>query len=119
MMNRGNCAGDENPDYWYPELPTNRVSKAKLEVLTKQTNYALKLCSTCPIKDECLQEGMKTEQMRGSVVGWGNLPFGIWGGTMPYERLEMVGITPMNNRGSVVSTAFALKSNLESALIRR
>jgi len=108
-MNKGNCAGDDNPDYWYPELPQYRLSNAKLEVLTKQTSYALKLCSTCPIKDECLEEGMKTEQMRGSVVGWGNLPFGIWGGTMPHERLEMVGITPINNKGAVVSAAFALR----------
>lgn len=105
----GNCAGDENPDWWFPELPPHQISNRMLEVLTKQTKYALDLCSTCPIKDDCLAEGMKTERMRGEVEGWGNLPFGIWGGTMPHERLQMVGITPNTSSGVAVRQAYALK----------
>lgn len=119
MMSKGNCAGDENPDYWYPELPTGRPSRVAMKKLAEQTNYALALCSTCPIKDECLQEGMKTEKMRGQVIGWGNLPFGIWGGTMPYERLAMAGITPKTTTGISVRYAYALKSALDSLLVRR
>lgn len=119
MMNKGNCAGDENPDYWYPELPSGRPGTNTLRKLAEQTNYALTLCSTCPIKEECLQEGMKTEQMRGKVVGWGNLPFGIWGGTMPYERLAMAGISPKTTTGLAVRYAYALKSALDSLLVRR
>lgn len=118
-MSRGNCAGDENPDYWYPEIPIGRPSATMVRKLADQTNYALKLCSTCPIKDECLAEGMKTEQMRGDVFGWGNLPFGIWGGTMPYERLAMAGISPRTSAGLAVTAAYRLKSVLESLLIRR
>jgi hypothetical protein len=116
---KGNCTGDENPDYWYPEMPTGRISAVGLKVLTQQTQYALNLCSTCPVKDECFQEGMKTEKMRGEIQGWGNLPFGIWGGSMPYERLEMAGITSNTSKGVEVLKAFALKANLESLLTRR
>lgn len=117
-MINGNCTGDANPDWWFPELPRNRISARALEVLTSQTKYALQLCASCPVKTECLAEGMKTETMRGNVVGWGNLPFGIWGGTMPYERLEMVGITPRTSSGEAVSKAYALRNKL-GQLIRR
>jgi hypothetical protein len=114
----GNCTNDPNPDWWFPELPKNRVSKSRMEVITKQTNYALQLCSSCSVKDECLAEGMKQEKMRGSVVGWGNLPFGIWGGTMPHERLEKVGINPSTSSGEAVKKAFALKNQIGNALGR-
>ena len=117
-MINGNCTGDANPDWWFPELPRNRISARALEVLTSQTKYALQLCASCPVKTECLAEGMKTETMRGKVVAWGNLPFGIWGGTMPYERLEMVGITPRTSSGEAVSKAYALRNKL-GQLIRR
>ena len=61
----GNCAGDENPDYWFPELTsgTGRPSAEYLKAVAEQTNYALKLCASCPVKSECLAEGMKTEKM--------------------------------------------------------
>jgi hypothetical protein len=94
------------------------MSRDALEVLTKQTKYALQLCSSCPVKDECLAEGMKQEEMRGSIIGWGNLPFGIWGNTMPHERLEKVGITPRTSRGNAVKQAFALKNQMGQALGR-
>jgi len=114
----GNCTGDDNPDYWYPELPSGRPSARTIEELTKQTQYALNLCSSCPVKDACLKEGMKTETVRGSVEAWGNLPFGIWGGTMPHERLQMVGITPQTSSGWAVKQAYILRDTL-GALLRR
>jgi hypothetical protein len=117
-MIQGNCTGDANPDWWFPELPHHRISNVALEVLTKQTRYALQLCSSCPVKDTCLAEGMKKEKMRRDVEGWGNLPFGIWGGTMPHERLEMVGITPNTSTGYAVKQAYALKNQLGQALGR-
>lgn len=108
-MIKGNCTGDANPDYWFPELPQNRLSHVKKKELTQQTKYALQLCQSCPVKAECLAEGMKVEHMRGDVDGWGNLPFGIWGGTMPHERLEMAGITPSSSSGNAVKQAYRLK----------
>ncbi len=85
MLN-GNCTGDENPDWWFPEVPTGRSEPEKIKRVASQINYALQLCATCPVKDECLAEGMKMEKMPSGKTGWGNLPFGIWGGTMASTR---------------------------------
>lgn len=123
-MINGNCTGDANPDYWFPELVsgTGRPSAEHLKEVAEQTNYALRLCASCPVKTECLAEGMKTEQMpREGVEGWGNLPYGIWGGLMAAERLEIVGIKrehyPARSR-AVPVRAFTLFSNLEPLLRR-
>lgn len=117
-MIQGNCTGDSNPDYWYPEIPIGRPSAQFVERLTRETEYALKLCSACPVKDTCLAEGMKTETVRGTIEAWGNLPFGIWGGTLPHERLQMVGITRQSSSGWAVRQAYRL-SDILGTLLRR
>jgi len=114
----GNCTNDENPDWWFPEPPVGRVTEESLVRLTSQINYALQLCSSCPVKEECLAEGMKMEHMPSGKTGWGNLPFGIWGGKMAAERLEMAGIKPSESRGSASYRAYKLY-NLTRNLIRR
>lgn len=75
---RGNCTGDEFPDTWFPELDNNRPSQTRLKALAQDIKYAQAKCADCPIKVECLAEGMKTN----------NLPFGIWGGKLAGERIE-------------------------------
>ena len=121
-MINGNCTGDANPDWWFPELPTGAPSDETIKAIAEQTNYALKLCSSCPVKEECLAEGMKTETFRnGSIAGWGNLPYGIWGGLMAAERLEIAGVKrehyPPRSR-AVPVRAFDLFRNLERQLRR-
>ena len=121
-MINGNCTGDVNPDWWFPELPTGAPSDETIKAIAEQTNYALKLCSSCPVKEECLAEGMKTETFRnGSIAGWGNLPYGIWGGLMAAERLEIAGVKrehyPPRSR-AVPVRAFDLFRNLERQLRR-
>ena len=121
-MINGNCTGDANPDWWFPELPTGAPSDEAIKAIAEQTNYALKLCSSCPVKEECLAEGMKTETFRnGSIAGWGNLPYGIWGGLMAAERLEIAGVKrehyPPRSR-AVPVRAFDLFRNLEQQLRR-
>ena len=117
-MITGNCTNDENPDWWFPEPPVGRVTEESIIRLTSQINYALQLCSSCPVKEECLAEGMKMEHMPSGKTGWGNLPFGIWGGKMAAERLEMAGIKPSESRGSASYRAYKLY-NLTKNLIRR
>jgi hypothetical protein len=114
----GNCTNDENPDWWFPEPPVGRVTEESLVRLTSQINYALQLCASCPVKEECLAEGMKMEHMPSGKTGWGNLPFGIWGGKMAAERLEMAGIKPSESRGSASYRAYKLY-NMTRNLIRR
>jgi hypothetical protein len=114
----GNCTNDENPDWWFPEPPVGRVTEQSIIRLTSQINYALQLCYSCPVKEECLAEGMKMEHMPSGKTGWGNLPFGIWGGKMAAERLEMAGIRPSESRGSASYQAYKLY-NMTRNLIRR
>jgi len=128
-MINGNCTGDKNPDWWFPELPPYKPTLEKLKAVAEQTNYALKLCASCPVKQECLAEGMQTDMLRGGVYEkhkpdrrtWGNLPHGIWGGLMAAERLELVGIRassyPPRSRALPVR-AFDLYRNLKPLLRR-
>jgi hypothetical protein len=117
----GNCTNDKNPDWWFPELPTGAPSDETMKALADQTNYALQLCASCPAKEECLAEGMKTEQMERGIEGWGNLPYGIWGGLMAAERLEIAGIKrehyPPRSR-AVPVRAFDLYRNLQRQVRR-
>lgn len=107
MLN-GNCRGDENPDFWFPEVPHGKVTEEKVKRVASQIQYALKLCATCPVKQDCLREGMKMEKMPSGKLGWGNLPFGIWGGKMAAERLAMAGIKPSPHRGGASYNAYKL-----------
>jgi hypothetical protein len=81
---RGNCAGSVYPDAWFPEMRAGTPSKRTVNRLSYTVKYALSKCADCPIKKECLDEGMKPE----------NIAYGIWGGFLAGERLAMVGHTP-------------------------
>lgn len=117
-MINGNCTGDANPDWWFPEIPMGRNREEKLERVASQINYALQLCASCPVKVECLAKGMENEKMPSGMTGWGNLPFGIWGGTMAAERLAAAGIRPSASRSSASYQAYKLY-NLTKNLVRR
>lgn len=41
-------------------------------------------CSTCPVKRECLLEGLRSDRLNGGDA------FGIWGNTAPKQRRAMV-----------------------------
>ena len=79
----GNCHGDENPDAWFPEVPQGGRSERSTAKLVAETRRAIVLCNSCPKKAECLEEGMKHE----------NLGFGIWGGMLAGERVMLSGKT--------------------------
>jgi WhiB family transcriptional regulator, redox-sensing transcriptional regulator len=55
-----------DPNLWYPEKGLAGVAKAK------------QICDACPVRRECLEYAMKT-----------NEPHGIWGGMSTYERLRL------------------------------
>lgn len=50
--------------------------------ISEAVTTAVNICHACPVKTACLAEGMKPE----------NIDNGIWGGTLPGERLLMSGI---------------------------
>ena len=79
----GNCHGDSNPDAWFPEISRGARTEKNTAALVAETRRALILCNACPKKAECLEEGMKHE----------NLGFGIWGGMLAGERVILSGRT--------------------------
>ena len=93
-LSKGSCVGSDDPDMWFagevditePNSSVNGSSQAiKLEV--DKAIKALSICKNCPVKDDCLELGKHGQQ----------LYFGIYGGTMPGERLAMVGRLTKNS----------------------
>ena len=82
----GNCTNDPNADYWFPENENGRPSMARRMELVQSITYAIEQCNTCPVKERCLEEGMKLE----------NLPHGIWGGLLAGERIATLNRTREN-----------------------
>jgi hypothetical protein len=76
---RGTCTTDDNPDLWFPTVPNGGFWEPKIRKIASEVRYAINVCASCPIKDKCLEEGMKTE----------NLSYGIWGGRLAGERIMM------------------------------
>jgi hypothetical protein len=82
---QGLCTGSSDPELWFSDTADQINGKGKrLEPEVKarmvaRTLAAISICSICPIKEACLAEGMKPQ----------NIDFGVWGGTLPGERLAM------------------------------
>ena len=104
-MIRGNCTGDENPDAWFPELGRGSPSDSKMLRLATEVRRAIGECHTCPKQEECLDEGMKPN----------NLPFGIWGGMLAGERVMMTGkfFTKMSDEGKALASYRVFKPWIE------
>jgi hypothetical protein len=79
---KGACSNHPNPDLWFPEQPQGRPSDSKRKLLASKVMLALSICDDCPVKAECLVEGMKPE----------NIEHGIWGGMLAGERILAAGI---------------------------
>ena len=62
-----------------PEVGRGRPTPSRLIPLGKEAGRAIALCNSCPKQEECLDEGMKPE----------NLAFGIWGGMLAGQRIAM------------------------------
>jgi hypothetical protein len=83
----GLCTGHSDPNLWFSDtletLGSGRVPKAQEIAMLERARQALAICDRCPIIKECLEEGMKSE----------NVDWGIWGGTLSGERLLIKRIT--------------------------
>jgi len=75
---RGLCTDDENPDAWFPTIDNGNVETMNRKALP-MVQYAIGICSRCPIKEKCLEEGIKPE----------NLAHGIWGGLFAAQRIAI------------------------------
>jgi hypothetical protein len=94
----GNCYGDENADAWFPTTYNGGRPNVMFRNLLPDIQYALDKCKSCPLKENCLEEGMRPM----------NLAQGIWGGKFAGERIlmarerDMNYIVPFANRGRVL-----------------
>ena len=108
---QGLCTGHENPDLWFSEsidsdIDNNRVNEHSAEYKLRIANVktALSICNACPAKAECFNEGMKRE----------NLDDGIWGGTLPGERIILAGVSSTwSNRGSKINLAHRVRATTQ------
>ena len=85
------CKQGDDPDLWFSEEneiegrrggPTAEEVQATID----RTIQAIQICNTCKVKDLCLQEGMREE----------NLTYGVWGGMMSGERM-LLARKPISN----------------------
>lgn len=76
------CAYYPNPDIWHYE--SSRYQDER-ELTTWNIAEAKRICSECPVKKECLAEGMRDENLITGNI----LDGSIWGGLMLGERLNL------------------------------
>jgi hypothetical protein len=79
----GACTGHDDPDLWFSDT-TDSVGSGRLpkdigEKMVSRSLIALAICKNCPIQEQCLQEGLRDE----------NIDNGIWGGKLSGERIQM------------------------------
>lgn len=100
-MISGLCTKDSNPDSWFPDVPQGRPSRTKMIALGEEIGRVIKLCDSCPKQDDCLDEGMKPE----------NLAFGIWGGMLAGERILASGkhFTKLSDEGRALISYRAIR----------
>lgn len=78
----GKCSSDTNPDAWFPDIiGAGAPSRKKYLPIALEVKRAIDICKTCDVKDKCLAIGMEPV----------NLPYGIWGGLLPHERIRATG----------------------------
>lgn len=69
---RADCRRPEyNPDWWYPGKEERKGS----EVEYAQELRAKLICASCPVREECLTEALRSRE-----------PHGVWGGLSESER---------------------------------
>jgi hypothetical protein len=83
---QGLCTGHNNPDLWFSDVLETEGGRAKLSYIKEMienTQQAVAICNTCPVKQACFDEGMKPE----------NIDHGIWGGSLSGERILISKVT--------------------------
>jgi len=70
-----------NLDLWFPEAVRNTTTPKHKEETAKAVE-ALRICATCPIRQGCLDNSFSSVD---------TINYGIYGGTLPYERREAIG----------------------------
>ena len=114
-ISQGLCVNHDDPDLWFAgevELEEGEVWRntrdqtRRVNIEIDKAISAISVCNNCPVKDNCLEIGMRGPQVY----------FGIYGGTMPGERLAMLGRVTRNS-GIMQKVRFA--SKVRSTMLER
>lgn len=90
-VSNGLCANHDDPDLWFAgeveqiegEVWRNtKDQRRRFQAEIDKAISALSVCQNCPAKNNCLQLGLR---------GIPQITFGIYGGTLPGERMAMLG----------------------------
>ncbi len=87
---RGLCSGHKDPDLWHYD---NAVTIGVQDEQVNRSVQAIQICSDCPVKLDCLEQGLEPENLLWSISGHGS----IWGGMLTSERALMIGHKPSHN----------------------
>ena len=87
---RGNCSNHPDPEMWHYENPRYR-DEQRLQVL--KNIEAIKLCDICPVKAQCLKQGMAAENIEFTGASGS-----IWGGLLTVERYLLTTDNPKQSR---------------------
>lgn len=87
---QGLCSGHPDPDLWHYEN-TRIPDEQQLQVL--RSIEAIEICNACPVRTQCLNQGMENENIISGIGGCGS----IWGGLLTGERALLVGYKPTSN----------------------
>lgn len=76
------CAGYPDPDLWHYESSTI-IEESKLNQW--RMAEAIRICGICPVREQCLEEGLKPE----NNLIFNQIEGTIWGGKLLGERLNI------------------------------
>jgi hypothetical protein len=78
----GLCSGHPDPDLWH--YSSSKVVDER-ELMEYQTAEAISICNQCPVKAQCLEQGLERE----NVIVPHYIDGSVWGGKMLGERLNI------------------------------
>lgn len=78
-----------------PEMWFTVDDAMNLTAIMEETTTALKLCNECPLREKCAVEGLQYDNIR----------YGIWGGLLAGERMDMAGMNRFAGERAAVTKA--------------
>jgi hypothetical protein len=75
------CQRHYDPNLWWYDYPLPSQPDERAETILR-VSVALEYCSACPVRKECLAEGLKTDNLHAGS---------IWGGMLFSDRRRMLG----------------------------
>lgn len=102
----GACLNHFDPDAWFVDrvyLPSEKNQSSRTDFASlDRAAMALAVCASCPVRAECLQDSLATEE---------TVCYGITGGLMPAEKMRLAG---MREAGYFYRTAKAFERRMRA-----